>query len=227
MGLSRTLKTLRSRWFGTVSIDDPRPVAAASPYTFWLPPAEHLEALRPGDLVKVIVRPHPCDRTFDAERMWFSVQKIEGDDIFATLVNVPTDMPQLKVGAELRLHKAQVVDIDWADGREQPPSVPQKCYWDRCLVDSCIVDGSSLVDFLYREEPDMGAEGEHYPDSGWRIRGSDEKIAEDEASGRAPQYVALGLVLNRDDRWLDLIDAPVGSAFRWSDIEGCFMEICE
>lgn len=36
---------------------------------------------------------------------------------------------------------------------------------------------------------------------------------EEQLEARTAQYVAVGVVLNEDDRWLGLIDAPVGSRF--------------
>jgi hypothetical protein len=82
----------------------------------------------------------------------------------------------------------------------------------------------SPVDYLYREEPDLSEADGKYPDSGWRLRGTDEAIAEDEEAGLSPQYVALGAVLNRDDRWISLIDAPSGSRFMRDLATGCFVE---
>lgn len=93
-------------------------------------------------------------------------------------------------------------------------------------MDDCVLYGRSPVDYIYREEPDMGDPGAKYIDSGWRIRGTDEAIAEDEATERLPQYVAIGAVLNRDDTWLDLIDAPIGSRFSRDIHSGKFVP-CE
>ncbi len=78
------------------------------------------------------------------------------------------------------------------------------------MVDGCILAGEPL-DYLYCEEPDMTRQGDRYPDSGWRIRAAPDAIERDESG---PEYIALGRVLNQDDRWLHLIDAPVGSAFQ-------------
>nr|WP_237451827.1 DUF2185 domain-containing protein [Qipengyuania oceanensis] len=83
------------------------------------------------------------------------------------------------------------------------------------MVDACVVEGRSHADYLYREEPDMRRDGDEYEDSGWRIRGTDAAIAEDQQRDDAPLYIAIGKVLNADDRWLHLIDSPVGSAFQW------------
>ena len=42
----------------------------------------------------------------------------------------------------------------------------------------------------------MTREGDKEPDSGWRICGIDEAIADDEAHERTPQYIALCKVLD-------------------------------
>jgi hypothetical protein len=82
------------------------------------------------------------------------------------------------------------------------------------MVDACVVDGSEPVEYLYRETPDLDQEGDRFPDSGWRIRGRQGAASDSAMDERDSLYVALGVVLNRDDSWLPLIHAPVGAAFR-------------
>lgn len=203
------------RRFGTVSIDDPRENAAVAPYTFFLPSENELLAIVPGDQVKIIVRSHPPSPEWDAERMWFTVTVASGEHLTGTLDNQPHDIPQLLPGAMLRFRRSDVTDIIWgADRLTAPPRpTPRREYWDRCLVDQCVLDGDALVHFLYREQPDPATLDDEYPDSGWRIRGDYRNVDDAELDDREVAYVALGAVLNRDDRWLHLIDAPIGSGF--------------
>lgn len=203
------------RHFGTVSVDDPRENAARAPYTYFLPSENELLAIGAGDQVKIVVRSHPPSSEWDAERMWFAVTATAGDSLTGTLDNRPLDIPQLLPGAALQFRRSDVTDIIWADDRPTapPPPTPRREYWDRCLVDQCVLDGDALVHFLYREEPDPETFEDEYPDSGWRIRGDYRNVDDPELDDREVAYVALGAVLNRDDRWIHLVDAPIGSSF--------------
>jgi hypothetical protein len=200
---------------GTWSIDDPRPVAATAPYTYYLLAEELLAAIAVGDLVKAVFRPLPADRKYDAERMWVRVTAIDGDLLTGELDNDPLDMPQLQAGSIVQIPRAHVIDIDWADPENAPRKSSRRWYWERCMVDECVAEGRCHADYLYREEPDLTRDGDKEPDSGWRIRGTQEAIDADAANGREAMYIALGAVLNKDDRWLHLIDEPVGGAFQW------------
>ena len=210
---------------GSFTIDDPRPVIAAARYTFFVPPPGAFAAVQPGDWVKAIFRAVPADRKFDAERMWVKVVEVLPEGFAGTLDTHPSDMPQLSPGAALFIPREWAIDIDWAEGRVPPDYPPRRQYWDRCMVDACVLDGRSRADYLYREPGDLHQPGDEHRDSGWRIRGTEDGIAEDERLGRSPSYVALGAVLNQDDRWLHLIDEPDGEHFRWWDEEARFVRL--
>jgi uncharacterized protein YegJ (DUF2314 family) len=225
MTLKQRLIDWHSRRFGSWTIDDPRPIAASAPYTFLLPSADLLAAIAAGDLVKAMFRAHPANRKHDAERMWVEVSAAEGDTLIGSLGNEPFDIPQLQAGMTVQLPRTHVMDILWADPDKGPQDPPRRWYWERCMVDDCVAKGRCRVDYLYREEPDMTREHHNYPDSGWRIRGTHEAIADDAASGKSPVYIALGKVLNEDDRWLHLIDEPVGQAFQWCEDEQRFVRL--
>lgn len=199
---------------------DPRPIAAEAPYTFFLPPPEHVDAVQSGDLVKAIFSDR--DGGHDAERMWVTVERVMADHFVGTLSNAPADMQNLAEGEPVAIPQSHLIAILPGDNRALPDVERPREHWERCMVDQCVLDGRSKVDYLYREPADMDREGDADPDSGWRLRGTEAGIAEDEAHGAAPQYVALGAVLNRDDRWLGLIDEPAGFAWHWQDDTGEF-----
>jgi hypothetical protein len=214
-----------ARKFGSFTLDDPRPICAEARYTFFLPHLDEITAVRPGDLVKAIFRPTPNNRYYDAERMWVEVEVVASDGFTGRLVNQPFDIPQARLGTIVTVPRTHVLAVEWAEGREAPAVPEMATYWERCFVDDCVLRGACRVDYLYREDPDPSQDT--YPDSGWRLRGSDAAILDDEHQGKAPQYVALGAVLNRDDSWLSLIDAPVGSAFKWDESTGQYRPVVD
>jgi hypothetical protein len=203
---------------------DPRPNAAEAPYTFFLPDADLIKAVRIGDHVKAIIRAVPPSKTYDAERMWIQVSSAEPDWIEGTLDSEPRDMPNLRLGTPMRLPRSYIIEVALADPSRTPHSVkPKRQYWDRCMVDQCVIDGELAVGYLYREPPDLTKEGDKFPDSGWRIRGDMRGSLIEQADSRKVAYVALGLVLNADDSWLHLIDEPVGASFGKDFEKGVFV----
>jgi hypothetical protein len=196
-------------------LDDPRPIAAEAPYTYFLPSFEELEALAEGDLVQLVFRPVPAREKWGAERMWVTIVAVSGDALTGRLDSDPDDMPCLRPGDLVEFLPYNAIDCIWSETRSEPPpaQVKVRSYWERCLVDRCVVDDHVPVHFLYREEPELAAEGDKYPDSGWRIRGDYRSLSDEEIQARETSYIAIGPVLNADDSWLHLIDSPVGSAF--------------
>ena len=196
------------------TVDDPRPIAEEAPYTYFLPAPEELAALLPGDQVKLIFRPVTPGDKWDAERMWVTIDTVDGDDISGRLDNEPEDNPHLHLGDIVSFKHHHVISVIWALNRgEIPPAPPEeRGYWGRCLVDRCVIEDGTPVHHLYREEPEPPPE-DGYPDSGWCIRGDFRELSNEEIDARKVDFVALGLVLNHDDSWLHLIDEPIGSAF--------------
>ncbi|MFO0000061.1 MAG: DUF2185 domain-containing protein, partial [bacterium] len=118
--------------------------------------------------------------------------------------------PRFPAGRTIEIPRAAIIDLIFAD--ERPRTEGPKDYWDRCLVDSAALKGLRPVDYVYREEPETRAD-DRFPDSGWRVRASIVDPEASEVEDEGVEYVALGAVLNKDDSWIDLLDAPVGSAF--------------
>ena len=191
---------------------DPRPVAAGAPYTFFLPLASHLAGLAVGDLVKLIFRIDPPGAEFDAERAWVSITQVGPDGLSGTLDNDPEEL-RLAAGDVIRFQPFHVIDVIFRDATVARERDLRRQFWERCLVDGCVVDGSEPVEVIYREDPEPLGPEERYPDSGWRIRGRQGAATEAEMDAREVRYVALGVVLNADDGFLHLVDSPVGAVF--------------
>jgi hypothetical protein len=225
MTLAERWDRWRRRLFGRYSIDDPRPIAEGAPYTFFLPSENELLALSPGDHVKLLFRGNPGGKSFDVERMWVSLTDVNGNSLTGRLDNVPYELHQLRPDDVIHFHRDQVISIRWDDLRaQQPPSSPPyREYWDRCMVDRCVVDDGVPVYYLYREEDDLAGPEDEFPDSGWRIRGDYRGLTDEELAEWKADYIAIGKVLNSDDSWLPLIDEPVGSAFIRDEETGAFV----
>ncbi|WP_408588921.1 DUF2185 domain-containing protein [Novosphingobium sp.] len=194
------------------SLRDADEAAAESPYTFFIPLREERVAVVPGDLVKLGFEYEWETQDYGGERMWVKVTGKSGLRFTGTLDNDPYEMG-LEHGLSVDFGIEHILDIQWADPAAHPPFHEHRTWFDRCLVDACVDDDGVPVEYIYREEPDMGEEGDTYPDSGWRIRGRDGDPRAAPLDERKLEYIALGRVLNRDDSFRDLLDAPVGSAF--------------
>ncbi len=208
-----------------ITVDDPRPIAAASPYTFFLPHPDELAAVAPGDGIKLVFRQLEGAPEYSAERMWVLIETVQDGLVTGTLDNQPAGMDLISEGERIVVPLSHAIGTAFRKDAPRVPVPPVREHWDRCFVDQCVLDGRSHVDYLYREEPDMTRDGDPYPDSGWRIRGTQDAIDADRANDAHPQYVALGKVLNADDRWLHLIDRPPGCAFQWDGTDGNFVEL--
>lgn len=210
--INKLFYNLYRRWFGTYTLDDPRIVHKEAPYTYYLPSKVRQNSVTAGDSVQLVFKSIPQGLEFGGERMWVGVTEVMSDFVMGKLENIPVDIPQLTLGKVIRFQPFHI--IDFKTTRDLPADEPsQKQYWHRCFVDRCILDDNVPVYYIYREEPDMDEPGDEYPDSGWRIRGDYRNISDEEFSARGASYIALGKVLNADDSWLHLIDAPIGSAF--------------
>jgi hypothetical protein len=186
--------------------------AAESPYTFFVPLREERVEVQVGDLVKLGFEYEWETEEYGGERMWVIVTSRSGLAFGGTLDNQPWEKG-LEPGLPVTFGIEHILDIEWADPSAHPPFHAHETWWDRCLVDCCVDDCGVPVEYLYREEPDMAQEGDEHPDSGWRIRGRDGDERAETMDKRNLEYIALGRVLNRDDSFRYLLDAPIGSAF--------------
>jgi len=193
------------------SLMDGPELRKVAPYTFFLPHPDYVDALEVGDQAKLGFKYDPPGEQYGGERMWVLIEEIDGDRYRGTLGNEPEES-FLSYGDKVEFERKHILDVNYAEGKAEPVVQHTRSYWARCLVDECVLYEDIPVEYIYREEPEE-LEGDKYPDSGWRIRGRQGEATDEEMEGRDVSFVALGAVLNKDDSWIDLIDAPLGSAF--------------
>ncbi|WP_298357373.1 DUF2185 domain-containing protein [uncultured Litoreibacter sp.] len=210
------------RWFGTYEILDPRPMARQNPFTFHLPENEEVEAIEPGGLVKLIFTSIPEARDTAGERMWLIVTGRDGAFFEGVLDNIPSDIPQLRYQQEIKFEAHHIIDVIWNDDANRAKFAGDDQKWFmRCLVDDCVVYEDVPIGLIYREEAEKLG-GEH-ADSGWRILGDQTGLDESEIDARTRSWIAIGVVLNRDDGFVDLLHHPAGSAFERDAITGQYV----
>lgn len=182
---------------------DPRPSVIEYPYTFFVPSDAEKNALEKEDLVKLVF-----EGPDSIERMWVTVKGRDEHVFFGELDNEPYEIAGLSRGDAIRFNDFHIVGI-WE--HKIPTEEGEDQYFARCHVDQRIVDGEARISHLERRKPRWRwwwqRKRERFPDTGWYI------FADENGSnlGRKMVYRAIGSVLNRDDAFLEFLDAPVGT----------------
>ncbi len=196
-------------------LEDADSIANENPYTFYKTPRELIEKISPGETVKLIFQFESDDPEAPrAERMWVIVKEVMGNGIFkGVLDNEPYHIKDLKIGDHIEFSACNIINSDHDDNNNLVER-----YLKRCFVTKKILDDGYRVGYLYREEPD------NEKDSGWRITSNTET---DEYMDNSENiaFVSLGLVLNKDDSFIRLLDSPAGSAYVRNSVSGEFEEV--
>lgn len=201
-------------------LEDTRELVDAEPYTFYVPSSEVIADLQPGEVVQLIFH-YDGDELDDdqIEHLWIRITEVDGDDYCGELETTPQFIPDLEPGDEIEFTSFHIADTQ----RDDPvPNIVQQ-YSQGCYVTASVLDDEQPVGALYRENPDETEE--LVPDfSGWNIMTGDE---DDDYLDNPDNwhYVPLGEVLNIDDRFIDLLDAPYDSEFEFDPEQGIFVEV--
>jgi hypothetical protein len=190
-------------------------VAAANKYTFLKPAPETIALVRPGEDVKLVFvfdsdRPEaPRD-----ERMWVIVDRIEADGRFVGhLDNEPQWIEDLALGDAVMFEARHIINTQ----HDSDDNLVER-YLKRCFVTQRILKDGAMVNYLYRDEPDSEN------DSGWRFMANDE--SDDYMDDpRNIAFVSVGLVLSKDDSFIDLLDAEAGASFARDPLTKAFVAI--
>ena len=203
-------------------LEDVRDLAEAAPYTFYMPSSEVIAMLQPGDEVRLVFRlEQEEDKDGEQGQAWLRILEINGDDFLGELVNLSQDFIDLELGDQIDFTSYHIVETKLDD---PVPNIVQQ-YTQGCYVTSRVLDDEQPVGALYRENPDEAEEV--IPGfSGWNIMAGDE----DDDYLDDPEnwyYVSLATVLNIDDRFIDVLDAPYDSEFEYDPEQDSFVEIEE
>lgn len=194
---------------GSWKLSNAEVIAKEYKYTFYKPSRSITDQLKVGNIAKAIFEfssnneDHPS-----AEGMWIQITEVKEDGFIGRLDNDPFYIHDLYAGDIIEFEHKHIVDQD-LDITE--PNMVEK-YINRCFVTSRVLYENHKVHYLYREEPMEKDPERGYEDTGWRIMAGDESDDYMDNSENI-HLVSIGAVLTRDDSFIDILDAPIGSAF--------------
>lgn len=105
------------RLFNRWNVESGVAMNAKYPDSFWVPSAEEIHTLEPGDFVKLLFAPKGL--THDepsAERMWVKITKIRGDKFEGTLANQSVCFGHLDWGKRIKFSSEHIIDYDYNYG---------------------------------------------------------------------------------------------------------------
>jgi hypothetical protein len=187
-------------------------------YTFYRPSERVIQKLKKGNLVKLIFevqretrddlsKPMPS-----AERMWVIITERNGDRFKGTVNNDPYIIRDLKLDDVVEFEAKHIIQTDI---EETEPDIVEK-YSTLCIVSNKVLRGNEPIGYMERSEEPVVMENGRI-DSGWVFMAGDET----EEYSNDPDnlaFISIGVLLNRNDVFIDLLDAPAGSAFVWDEV---------
>ena len=188
-------------------IIDPRPIQGESPFTFFVPSEAEKAALTEGDLVKLMFEGTDNDE-FPVERMWVIFQGRDTEGCFGHLDNQPIEIRKLDQGDRISFQDHHIVSV-WEPKIDLDTSEEDK-YFARCYVDPILLGSDQKIGRLERRKPPMRwwrRKPERFQDTGWHIYAEGKK----RPWRRNMQWIAIGVVLNKDASIQKYLHEPVGT----------------
>ena|SRR5208337_728390 len=222
---------------GKVTVTDacdsisPHDIIEPLPCNFLLHDSSYANALSVGDFAQVVLRSNlqnPVDVSY-----WTQITRVDGEWLEAVLepmVLTPDlfGIENIAAGTSIRMKRSHVFRVRFSDPQKYGDLQPATEFHDRgCFVDEQVLSGKLPITYLYREVSNSTLKKGDLPDSGWRLRTEISSFSEEEMRSAAASYVPLGAVLRVDDSWIDLVDEPLGAAFRKNSEMGSFERVRE
>ena len=201
-----------------IGLEDASMIQLEAEYTFYRPSRTVMQQLKVGNLVKLIFNLKPeatelrQDRMPSAERMWVIITERKGDNFKGTLDNDPYFIKNLKHKDIIEFETKHIIQTDI---EETENDIVEK-YARFCIVSNMILKERKPIGYFCRDEEESTMENGR-KDSGWVFMSGEES---DEYANNPDNltFTTLGIVLNINDSFIDLLDEPVGSAFTWDEI---------
>ena len=202
----------------TWSLEDVTAIGKGAPYTFYLPSSSVIKQLKEGNIVKLMFN---CgvenEHGWTAERMWVIITEINNGCYKGTLDNDPKYIPDIKYQDLVEFQAKHIMQTDIEETEED---IVGK-YLPRCYVTSQVLKDGLPVGQLYREHP--SEEEENY--SGWTLF-SGLETEEYLNNGENWNYVSLGAVLNKCDRFISVLDIEdYEHEFSWDSSISAYIKI--